>query len=224
MGSNTYVVRLIDCQKGAGGVEGNAADVLAKLKAWYTSVCQKASSGNTTWTADVQWLDQPPSNLPGQNAGSPLTINLILFFVPSPRSSVITLHPKFKKKVDLKNFGGVNILEDTSVKGLTAIGKPRGSLDLAVSEVYVTRCRDTSDAETQQNFARTAFHEGMHNQLYMDDDMHRGGTGFRSAEATGDSPNADNLRDMAAKIGTLTQQWLDGFQAWKSNQDNPMGQ
>jgi hypothetical protein len=214
MGLNTYVVRLIDCQKGGGGVGDNAADVLAKLKTWYTSVCLKASSKNSTWTADVQWLDQPPRNQPGQDAGSPATVNMILFFVPSPRSSVIPLHPKFKK-VDLKYE-----VEHKDVWGKTEQGLPRSSLNLAVSEIYVTRCRVGGDAETTQNLAITAFHESMHNQLYLGDEMHNR-TGFAASPETGDLPNEANLKDMAGNIGTLIGQWLDGFQAWRSNQDNP---
>jgi hypothetical protein len=219
MANNTYVVRLIDCQKDSGGVKNDANEVLAKLKTWYASVCQKASSGDTQWTADVQWLDQPPRNLPGQDSGSPLTINMILFFVPTPRTSVIALHPYFKK-TSLP-------LDDKDTLGFTALDTPtrggvRQAVDLGISEIYTARCRDAFDKEqTRLTLARAAFHESMHNQLAKGDEMHQGGTGFRAAVMTGDSPNADNMKDMAAKIGTLTPQWLDGFQAWESKQNDP---
>jgi hypothetical protein len=92
-----------------------------------------------------------------------------------------------------------------------------------ISEIYVANCQSTEGAEAiQRNLAATAFHESMHNQLAMGNEMHAGGTGFRAAVPTGDSPDANNLRDMAAKIGTLIPQWLDGFQAWVSWATSPL--
>jgi hypothetical protein len=220
MASNTYVVRLIDCQKtinSSGGVGDNATQVLAKLKVWYASVCQQASSADTNWTADVQWLDQPPRNLPGQDAGNPLTINMLLFFVPSARHSVIQRHPVYKK-TDVAALGHGDA-------GLTVTGGPtRLKIEYGISEIYIANCQSTKGNETtQRNLAATAFHESMHNQLAMGNEMHQGGTGFRAAVPAGDSPDAQNLKDMAAKIGTLIPQWLDGFQAWVSWATNPFG-
>src|SRR5262245_40135024 len=98
--TKTFVVRLIDCGKArgkaaadAGTVGADAEDVGSRLKTWFSAVCHKASSSSTTWTADVQWLDQPTSTPAGQDAGGLHTINLIVFFVPYPRDSVILLNP-----------------------------------------------------------------------------------------------------------------------------------
>jgi hypothetical protein len=70
--TKTYVVRLIDCGKARGltapdaaSVGADAESVSSKLKTWYSAVCQSASSANTTWNADVQWLDQPTSTPSG---------------------------------------------------------------------------------------------------------------------------------------------------------------
>ena len=223
MASNTYVVRLIDCQKaikGSGGIGDNATQVLAKLKVWYASLCQQASSADTNWTADVQWLDQPPRNVPGQDAGNPLTINMLLFFVPSARHSVIKRHPDYKDKDVAKlGYGDAGLtVNSTQTRG--GVRK----IVYGISEIYIANCQSTEGNETtQRNLAATAFHESMHNQLAMGDEMHKGGTGFRAAEPTGNSPDANNLRDMAAKIGTLIPQWLDGFQAWVSWATDPFG-
>jgi hypothetical protein len=48
---STYSVRLVDCartrqDKEQGGLGTHASGVCTLLKKWYTSVCQKASSGN----------------------------------------------------------------------------------------------------------------------------------------------------------------------------------
>jgi hypothetical protein len=221
MASNTYVVRLIDCEKavsGPGGIGKNANQVLAKLKNSYTSLCQQASSADTNWTADVQWLEQPPRNVPGQDAGNPLTINMLLFFVPSARESVIKRHPNYKNKdVAALGFGDAGL---TVTGGQTVGGVPK--MLYGISEIYIANCKGTDGDETTRNLAATAFHESMHNQLAMGNEMHQGATGFRAAVPTGDSPDANNLRDMAAKIGTLIPQWLDGFQAWMSWATSPL--
>lgn len=94
--ANSYTVRLIDCAGSSGGVDTNTAAVGASLTAWFRSVCQQATSGNTTWTADVQWQAQPGGNSAGQDAGNPLIINLIIYYVQSPRESVIKLHPQYR--------------------------------------------------------------------------------------------------------------------------------
>lgn len=57
---------------------------------------QQATNANTTWSADVQWQTQPGGNSSGQDAGNPLIINLIIYYVESPRESVIKLHPQFR--------------------------------------------------------------------------------------------------------------------------------
>ena len=176
MAASTYVVRLIDCQKKAGGVEGNADKVLANLKVWYTSVCQTASSGGAAWTADVQWLDAPPSSVPGQAAEHPLTVNMLLFFVPSPRSSVITLHPQWSK-ITLPALSDTDILGQTVTSGVVCrvvdAGRQRSG-----SARSIFRAAAKRTARTIINLSRIAFHESMHNQLNLSNDMHRGGTGF----------------------------------------------
>ena len=221
MAASTYVVRLIDCQKKAGGVEGNADKVLANLKVWYTSVCQTASSGGAAWTADVQWLDAPPSSVPGQAAEHPLTVNMLLFFVPSPRSSVITLHPQWSK-ITLPALSDTDILGQTVTSGVVSGGR-RGAATIGISEIYISRCREADSTRTIMNLSRIAFHESMHNQLNLSNDMHRGGTGFRADPPIGNSPDGANLKAMAAAIPTLVPQWIDGFQAWKSNSEDPLG-
>lgn len=221
---NTYVVRLIDCAGGSNGVGSHAATVASNLSTWYTAVCQSASSGGTTWSADVQWLSAPPSSTQGSDAGSPLTINMIIFFVPGPTQGVIRLHPDFRS-VDLP------AVRDSGVWGTTVVKwTPRGAHvghrtgTLGISEVYIPRCRGDSDADTRLNLARIGFHESMHNQLVRpDDDLHRGNSGFAADTPTGNSPSAANLQLMAGAIGSLVPQWLDGFQAWRTNAADPLG-
>jgi len=223
MANNTYTVRLIDCAT-SGGVGSNATAVGASLTTWYRSVCQQATSSSNTWTADVQWQMQPGGNSGGADAGNPLTINLIIFFVPSPRQSVIKLHPQYRTTT-------LPAESDTGIWGTTvnrwtpagaAVG--RRTPTLGISEVYVSRCRDSDNAVTQLNLARLGFHESMHNQLVrVGDELHRGQGGFAADTPTGNAPNAQNLQMMAAGLGILVPQWPDGFQAWRNQSNDPLG-
>src|SRR5215469_10756049 len=148
MANNTYTVRLIDCAT-SGGVGSNTSAVGASLTGWYRSVCQTASSGSNTWTADVQWQTQPGGNSSGQDAGNPLTINMIIYFVPTPGDSVIKLHPLYRRTT-------LAAESDTGVWGTTVIrwtpagaGIGHRTPTLGISEVYVARCTDaTSSANT----------------------------------------------------------------------------
>jgi hypothetical protein len=223
--TKSYVVRLIDCGKAreqtapdAASVGTDAASVCSQLKTWYGLVCQKASSANTTWSADVQWLDQPTSTPAGGDAGDSHAINLIIFFVPYPRDSVILLHPNYSSGFTL------DAVTDTSRMGTTVTdGTTRGSArtpTLGISEVYVHRLQDPHNtAALSLNLARAAFHESMHNQLGMGDEMHSG-DGFAKALPAGNSPSATNISAMAGRLTTLTPQWQDGFREWlKWNKD-----
>ena len=162
MAANTYVVRLVDIDKKTNyGVNGDADDVRKLLATWYTLVCQKASRGDAIWNADVQWLDNPPGvKPPDSNAGGPFVVNMMIYFVLTPRDSVISLHPSNNGR--LPDAGAFSDKNDI---GLTWFqGNGRG-LTIDVSEVYVTRCRTLQGSEPMSLvLARTAFHESMHNQ------------------------------------------------------------
>jgi hypothetical protein len=224
MAINTYVVRLIDCLTTAGGVGSGTVDVQTSLSTWYRAVCQQASSAGTTWNADVQWLANPPSSNPGQDAGSPLTINMIVFFIPGPSQGVIRLHQLYRGKP-------LPADTDTAVWGTTvSVWNPPGARIgarnpvLGISEVYISRCRGGSDAETRATLARMAFHESMHNQLIRPEaDLHRGNSGFAADVPAGAAPSGANIQMMAVGIGTLVPQWLEGFQAWRTNAVDPLG-
>jgi len=224
MATNTFVVRLIDVAGGTSGVAGHAASVGSSLSTWYQSVCQQATAGSTIWNADVQWLAQPPSNTPGQDAGSPMTINMIIFFVPDPQQGVIRLHPQFRNAT-------VAAETDTTIWGNTVSQwTPPGAHvghrtpTLGISEVYISRCRTTDDAGTRLNLARIGFHDSMHNELVRPgNDLHRGNSGFAADVPTGSAPSAQNVQMMAGAIGTLVPQWLGGFQAWRTNSMDPLG-
>jgi hypothetical protein len=220
MANNTYTVRLIDC---AGTLRANATDVGNSLTNWYRSVCQQATSGDTVWAADVQWQTQPGGNSGGQDAGAPLTINLIIYFVPSPRESIIKLHPQYRSMT-------LDAESDTSVWGTTvsrwAPPAPAGrrTPTLGISEVYIARCSATDSATTRLNLARTGFHESMHNQLVRPgDDLHHGNGGFAADTPTGTAPSAQNLQMMSGALGVLVPQWPDGFQAYRNRANDPLG-
>jgi hypothetical protein len=217
MAANTYVVRLVDIDKKTNyGVNGDANDVRNLLTTWYTLICQKASSDNATWTADVQWLDNPPATKPpDNNAGAPFVINMMIYFVLTPRDSVISLYPSNNGK--LPDPGAFSDKNDI---GLTWFQGNNSGVTIDISEVYVTRCRTLQGSESMPLvLARTAFHESMHNQLAVGNTMHPSG-GFAGANPTGTSPTADNINRMAASIATLRPQWVDGFQAWKLNNES----
>ncbi len=224
MATNSFVVRLVDCPGGTSGVGGHASAVGTFLSTWYRSVCQQATSGGTVWNADVQWLANPPSPAPAQDAGSPLSINLIIFFVPGPTQGVIRLHPQFRST-------SLPAVSDSGIWGTTVsqwrppaarVGHRTGTL--GISEVYIPRCRGSDDAATRLNLARIGFHETMHNQLVRaGDELHTGQSGFAADTPSGSAPSAQNLQMMAAAIGSLVPQWPDGFQAWRTNSMDPLG-
>lgn len=220
--ANTYTVRLIDCAT-SGGVGSHATDVGTFLTNWYRSVCQQATSGSNVWTADVQWQAQPGGSSGGQDAGNPLVVNMIIFFVPSPRESVIKLHQQYRNTT-------VDADSDTAVWGTTvsrwAPPAPAGQRTptLGISEVYVARCRGSDDATTRLNLARIGFHESMHNQLVRPgNDLHHGNGGFAADVPVGTQPSAQNLQMMARGLSVLVPQWPDGFQAWRNQANDPLG-
>jgi len=221
MANNTFTVRLIDCAT-SGGVGSNTSAVGASLTSWHRPVCQQASNSSTTWTADVQWQTQPGGNSSG-DAGNPLTINLIIFFVPTTRDSVIRLHPQYRDyTLPAESDSGI---WGTTVSRWTPPGAAPGrrTPGLGISEVYVARCRDSDTATMQLNLARMGFHESMHNQLVRPgDDLHRGNGGFAADTPTGTSPSAQNLQLMAGGLGALVPQWPQGFQVWRDAINDPL--
>lgn len=217
MAVHTYVVRLVDIDKKTNyGVNSDANEVCRCLKTWYTSVCQKASSGSDTWNADVQWLDSPPAARPkDSNAGAAFSVNMMIYFVLSPQQSVIAMHPANNGKLP-----DASVFSDHNDVGLTWFRTaPNGAVTVDISEVYVSRCRTLQGNERLALvLARTAFHESMHNQLALGDALHQGnGHGFADADPTGTLPTAGNIDTMAAKIATLRPQWEEGFQTYKTN-------
>ena len=217
--TKTYTVRLIDCGKARDGtaaadaasVGADAQSVSSHLNTWYSAVCHKAS---TTWNADVQWLSQPTSTPSGGDAGGMHVINMIVFFVPYPRDSVILLHSDFSSGFTLTAMTDPTQMGTTVTKGATQQGGVR-TPTLGISEVYIHRLQDPhSSSATQLNLARAAFHESMHNQLGKGDELHSGADGFAKKVPSGNAPSAANTNAMADKIGTLTPQWQDGFREW----------
>jgi hypothetical protein len=208
-------VRIVDCDKANKvGVQGDAADVRSLLTTWFTQVCQKASTKDETWNADVQWLDSPPGTKPpDSDSGSPFVVNLMIYFVQSPRDSVIRLSPRNNGK-----FPDERVLSNKDCTGYTWTEPVSGGR--TTSEVYVVRCKPIKGDKTSAplQLARTAFHESMHNQLALGEELHRG-NGFAAAAADGNSPNGDNIAKMAAGIATLRPQWVEGFQAWKTDNE-----
>ena len=211
----TYVVRLVDCAKArGGGVGDHAAGVLTLLKTWYGAVCQRATSAGTVWTADIGWLEQPTQTPQGSDAGAPFTINMLLFFVPIPRDSVILLHPSYASGFELPS------VRDHSVGGLTVTeGTIQGGQQtptLAISEIYIERSRGTDQALAPLRLAKLAFHESMHNQLNKGAAALHSGEGFAKPEVLGDAPSAANILAMAQRIGVLMPQWVGGMDAWNA--------
>lgn len=213
--AKTYTVRLIDLGKARGGGAGLgslATDIGQKMKTWYTSVCTKASSNAVAWSADVQWLEKPPTANASQDPGSALTINMIVFFVPIPRDSVILLHKDYSHDYQL---GAIN---DPDARGETVTnGATKGGVripDIGISEVYVDRFKNADTEQRKLEIARMGFHESMHNQMMIDDAHLHQRTGFAKAIPEGTAPNATNVQQMANALDTLVPQWLGGFQAW----------
>jgi hypothetical protein len=214
MAGNTYVVRLVDCLQGVGGVDKDGPAVLGLMKVWYAAVCQEASGKGDGWTADVAWMDQPVTANASQDAGSGLVFNLMLFYVPTPRDSVIKLHPSLRA-APLPH-------DDPMAWGTTARATKGGRTTVCISEIYSARCR-AGGGDPALNLARMGVHEGMHNQLGQDTAMHKGALGFKAETPVGTSPTKENLQEMARRLTVLVPQWVDGLQAWRLNRMDPLG-
>lgn len=223
MATGTYVVRLVDCAE-TGGVGSDRAAVGQMLAGWYRSVCATATTAAMTWSADVQWLIEPRPPTASQDATSPQTVNMLVFYVPTPQEGVIRLHPNWRGQ-ELEANG------DTAIWGTTvlrwtppgaAAGRRTGTL--GISEVYTRRCRTSQPAASLLNLARTGFHESMHNQTVRNGtELHSGRAGFAADVPTGDAPSGNDLQLMAGALNALVPQWHDGFQAWRTNAADPFG-
>ena len=223
MATGTYVVRLIDCAE-TGGVGADRAAVGQLLATWYRSVCATASSAAMTWSADVQWLTAPQPASPSQDAGSPQTINMLIFYVPTPQEGVIRLHPNWRGQA--QEADGDTAIWGTTVLRWTPPGAAAGHRTgtLGIAEVYTRRCRTTQTAASVLNLARTGFHETMHNQTVRNgSELHSGRAGFAADIPAGDAPTGSDLQLMSGALRALVPQWLDGFQAWRTNAADPFG-
>ena len=216
MTDRVYVVRLMDCQAGPRGLsDDDRTAAQALLRSWFDAVCAAAGGRRDRWTLDLAWQAAPAGTTAGSDAGSPATVNMILFFVPSTHHSVIRLHANWQNDT-------LEPEADTTMQGYTVFThRPPGARPgarrgvLAISEIYTNRCTRSRSADTRIELARTAFHESMHNQLLLagDELHHHGGMGAAAATATSPSPHDTAL--MGAAIAQLVPQWVQGHAAWR---------
>lgn len=216
MTDRVYVVRLVDCQGGAQGIAAeDRTAVQTLIRPWFEAVCTQAGSGHDRWTLDLSWQPAPAGATAGADAGSPATVNMLLFYVPSTHHSVIRLHRSWASDTLAPET-------DTGLQGYTVItytppgaapGHRRGVL--AISEIYTNRCRRSRAEETRTELARTGFHEAMHNQLLLaGNELHQHG-GMAAATATAISPSPHDRSMMAGAIGRLVPQWTEGYANWR---------
>ena len=124
--------------------------------------------------------------------GTSANSSLLIYFMTSREESVI---------VHSTNFRGI-----PEGKGYTL--HPAVSTGNAASEVYVSAHPREDGSLDLQDMAITVFHEAMHNQLYMAENLHsRGG----AAASPGTHPTLENFRLMHASLATRRPQWRDGW-------------
>jgi hypothetical protein len=194
----TYLVRLIDCTDSIDAADQSA--VATQLTLWLIQA-DSTRSGNSHSSIRVDWV---------HSVANTTSANLVVYFVTDRRHSVIRHMRHFIVPTLWDNLSGYTNMYD-DVKWLQR-GKVRTitrNEHLSGCEVYTSKC---SNAAAMAMFA---FHEAMHNQLHMGNNMHNdpvAGGGIGAARVTpGTTPSQGNLTAYGAAMGTTRPQWIDGY-------------
>jgi hypothetical protein len=129
-------------------------------------------------------------------------VDLVIYFVEDFQHSVVRRLRGFNPPQNWQTAGGLT--------GLTNPGGNYGPGDIHVSEVYLNRWTTAAD------LAMAAFHEAMHNQLRVQNEMHvepRSYGGGIAAEfpPSGTVPTEANLRRIGAVMDLQHAQMLNGY-------------
>jgi hypothetical protein len=194
----TYLVRLIDCTDSIDAAGQSA--VTAQLTTWLTRA-DSTRSGNAHSSVRVEWA---------HSVASTTFANLVVYFVTNRRHSVIRHMRRFATPTHWDNLSGyTNSYDDVQWRQRGAVRTYTRDEHLSGCEVYTSKC---SDAAALVMFA---FHEAMHNQLHMGDEMHDdpvAGGGIAAARLKpGTTPSQGNLAAYGAAMGTIRPQWIDGY-------------
>jgi hypothetical protein len=187
-----YLVRLIDCTDAIG--EADRTTILNQLT---ISILAADST-------------RPPSDQSGANLAwaksvgdSPTAVRLLIYFVANYHRSVVRFVNYFRRPQGWERATGLTFMPWSEERDGRRVERP------SASEVYCNKCDGASD------LAMFAFHEAMHNQLHMDDEMHSdptvGGGIASAALISGTTPNAYNLAAFGAAMNNVHPQWIDGY-------------
>jgi hypothetical protein len=193
-----YVARLIDCTDAMSAADRSA--VATQL---------------TTWIAAAD-STRPPSDRSGATVGwvtlvaSPTAANLIIYFVSDQKHSVLRFMRGFHPPPQWERLMGLTYFYDNER------WRERGGVRVytrnehfSACEVYCTKCNGAAD------LAMFAFHEAMHNQLHMGNEMHddpvAGGGIAAETILSGTTPTPGNLAAFGTAMGTVRAQWVDGY-------------
>ncbi len=200
-----YNVALVDCTDNLDSTLKQA--VTRQLTIWLCTADSVRTGKSASGTCDNTRINLSWKTYIDSRA----EINLVLYFVPDLNSSVIKLMPAFKAPSDWDTLAGLtwNYFHThyVDMPGGKRINKPIEYL--SASELYVAKSENAKAAQ----LAAAAFHEAMHNQLNMGDEMHTDqnvGGGIAAASGAA-APSEQNYVAFAKAMGIRRPQWIEGY-------------
>ena len=184
-----YTVRLIDCTDSISSDDQTA--ISGQLNTWIAAA-DSTRPTDKRLGANVGWVT---------SLDSPKTARLVIYFVTDRGSSVLKFMRNFKDPQNWDRLSGLTFSDSHPyvIKG----GMKHYTRDeLTACEVYTAK---SNDAKAMATFA---FHEAMHNQLHMGDEMHGdqkiGGGIAADTVKPGTTPTTENLTALGNSMDTGT--------------------
>jgi hypothetical protein len=203
-----YTVRLIDCTDSISS--DDQAAISGQLNTWIaaadsTRPTDKRLGVNASWVTSLD---------------SPKAARLVIYFVTDRGSSVLKFMRNFKNPQNWDRLSGLTF-SDSHPFGIHGGVRHFTRDELSACEVYTAK---SGDAKAMTTYA---FHEAMHNQLHMGDEMHGdqkvGGGIAADTVKPGTTPTSENLTALGSAMDTVRPQWVEGYaRAHPKNATTPL--
>lgn len=196
----TYIVSLLDCTSALEPSRKN--DIASLLSIWFTGADSERAPGQRL-SPSVTWT-----------AGATVSPRILIYFVTDYTNSMLQYMKAFKAPADWQSNNGLTFFNFTTYKKGVVVDH------VSASEVYINSRTDA------KMLAMNAFHESMHNQLHMGDQMHSdpkvGGGIAISPQPLFVTPNRANFAAFAAAMDKTYKQWDAGKRCAPPKGDFPI--